>query len=309
MRFLSVRAAAAAALFSAGVVVPFLPQEHSARAWVVSAAAVLAVLVASLACAGRFPGFPSGLGTACRAVAARPLRALTLAALLSVAASSFPIVFLGRSYVSPNFGTLLLYSRFPTLPGGGGAVLSDPMGSDVGAMAWQAIPYSAVEHQTLMKDHGLPVWNRFNSAGTPLLAQGQSMFGDPLQLLVIAAGGAAWAWDLKILAAKVLFALALGLVVWRLARHLPSALLVTIAAPFIGFFIYRINHPALFAFCYAPWVLFAWICLSEADGGRAVAGSAAGLLLADFALMNSGAAKEAAAFLVTMNLCGAAVLL
>ena len=309
MRFLSVRAAAAAALFSAGVVVPFLPQEHAARAWGSSAAAVLAVLAASLAGAGRFPRFLSGLGTACRALAARPARALALAAVLSVAASSFPVAFLGSSYVSPNFGTLLLYGRFPTLPGGGGAALSDPMGSDVGAMAWQSVPYSAVEHQAMLEDHSLPVWNRFNSAGTPLLTQGQSMFGDPLHLLVIAAGGASWAWDLKFLAAKVLFAVALGLVVWRVARHLPSALLVTIAAPFMGFFIYRINHPALFAFCYAPWVLFAWLCLSEAGGRRAIVRSAAGLLLASFALMNSGAAKEAAALLVTMNLCGAAVLL
>lgn len=309
MRFLSVRAAAAAALFSAGVVVPFLPQEHSARAWGLGAAAILAVLVASLSCAGRFPRFLSGMGTACRALAARPAWALALAAVLSVAASSFPVVFLGRSYVSPDFGTLLLYGRFPTLPGGGDAALSDPMGSDVGAMAWQAVPYSAIEHRSLLQDHELPVWNRFNSAGTPLLAQGQSMFGDPLHFLVIAAGGASWAWDLKFLTAKVLFALALGLVVWRLSRHLPSALLVTMAAPFIGFFIYRINHPALFAFCYAPWVLLAWLCLSEAGGRRAIVRTAAGLLLANFALVNSGAAKEAAALLVTMNLCGAAVLL
>ena len=309
MRFLSARAAAASALFSAGVVVPFLPREHAARAWCAGAVAVFAVLAGLLVCAGRFPGFLARLGAARRALAARPARALALAAALSVAASSFPVAFLGRSYVSPNFGTPLLYERFPTLPGGGGTALSDPMGSDIGAMAWQSIPYSAVEHQALLADRSLPIWNRFNSAGTPLLAQGQSMFGDPLHLLVVAAGGASWAWDLKFLAAKVLFALSLGLVVRRVAGHLPSALLVTIAAPFMGFFIYRINHPAVFAFCYAPWVLYAWLRLSDAGGPRAIFGSAAGLLLANFALMNSGAAKEAAALLATMNLCGVAVLL
>ena len=61
----------------------------------------------------------------------------------------------------------------------------------------------------------------YNAGGVPLLAQGQSMFGDPLHLFVIAARGAAWAWDAKYLVAKWLFATALGLIVLRLSSSVP----------------------------------------------------------------------------------------
>ena len=70
-----------------------------------------------------------------------------------------------------------------------------------------------------------PLWNRWSLAGEPLLGQGQSMFGDPLNFLTIAADGAAWAWDVRFLAARWLFAAGLGFSVWLLTRHLAAALL------------------------------------------------------------------------------------
>src|ERR1019366_855507 len=106
-----------------------------------------------------------------------------------------------------------------------------------------------VQHRALAGGE-LPLWNRYNSCGSPLLGQGQSMFGDPLHLFVILADGASWAWDLKFLIAKWGFALALGLLVLAVTRHLPAALIVSAAAPFVGFFVYRINHPAFFSMCY-----------------------------------------------------------
>ena len=78
----------------------------------------------------------------------------------------------------------------------------------------------------------------------------------------------------------MLYATGLGLTVLLLtARNggkgpltavLPAAL-VTLAAPFFGFFVYRLNHPAFFSVCYAPWPLYCWLRLA----------AAAGLVLAD----------------------------
>jgi hypothetical protein len=244
----------------------------------------------------------------------RPGRAIVVVAALAVVASAYPVVFLGASYVSPNFGVTLLYDEYPTLPGYTDTLTVDPMGSDVGAIMWQHVPFSMLQHDALA--HGeLPLWNRYSAGGTPLLAQGQSMFGDPLHLLVIAANGAAWAWDLKYLIAKWLFAIALGLLVIAVVNGPPrgstlvAALLVTVAAPFLGFFVYRINHPAFFSVCYAPWVLYCWVRAVQAERLRSFACWATALVGANIALMNSGTAKEAYMLLLSLNFSGACVLL
>jgi hypothetical protein len=238
-----------------------------------------------------------------------PGKAVAATALFAVILNCYPIVFLGRSFVSPNFGTVLLYERRPTLPDFHDEVMEDSHGSDVGAMIWQNVPYSMIEHRALFRDHQLPLWNRFNSFGTPLLGQGQSMFGDPLHLFVIAANGAAWSWDLKFMAAKWLLALGLGLIVLHGTRHLPSAALVAFSAPFIGFFLYRLNHPSFFSFCYAPWILYTWCRLASAPNWRSSAGWSAALLLACWTELNSGTVKEAYMTLITMNVSGLLVLL
>jgi hypothetical protein len=238
-----------------------------------------------------------------------PRGSLALIAAAAVVASCYPVVFLGRSFVSPDTGTFLLYDGMPTLPGYAFHTLADPKGSDVGAAMWQQVPTAAIESRALFRDHEIPVWNRYNSAGTPLIGQGQSMIGDPLHWLVIAAQSAAWAWDLKYLAAKWLLALGLGLCVWTLCRQAPAAWIIATAAPFFGFFLYRIDHPAFFSFCYAPWPLYCWLRLTEAGSGRAAIRGSIALILANAALLNSGTVKEAAGLLLIMNLAGAAVLL
>ncbi|MSU48870.1 MAG: hypothetical protein EXS37_07255 [Opitutus sp.] len=285
-----------------------------------------------------------------RSLAMRPARAVALTAAVAVIASAYPIVFLGKSYVSPNLGTILLYDEYPTLPGYKSGELVDVKLSDIGAVMWSHLPLSVVQSRSMGRDHELPLWNRYNSAGTPLLGQGQSMFGDPLHFLVLAANGAAWAWDFKYLLAKWLFATGLGLTVLAVVREkgtgdqrtsgeetrdqrtkgpkdqlaarpesdgfVPSslrplvpALLAAAAAPFIGFFLYRINHPAFFSVCYAPWPLYCLVRVAQAAPRRAVALWAAGLVVANLALMNSGTVKEAYMLLACMNFSGACVLL
>jgi hypothetical protein len=244
-----------------------------------------------------------------RQAVTRPFGLIALVSAAVVIGSAYPVVFSGKSYVSPNYGTPLLYETFPTLPGYSTAQTYPVYASDVGAIMWQDIPYSMIERRALVSDGELPFWCRYNSGGTPLLGQGQTMFGDPLHFLVIAANGAAWAWDLKYLVAKWLMALGLGLLVLELTKHLPSALIVSLAAPFAGFFLYRLNHPAFFSFCYAPWPLYCVVRMVHAARVRSATAWVVGLLVANLFLLNSGTVKEAYLLLLCMNFSGACVLL
>jgi hypothetical protein len=274
------------------------------------AAAVFAVLAAILWGAERARRTRERIVGAGRSIWGRPILAIALVSVLAVVVSSYPVIFGGRSFVAPNNGDVqLLYDGIPTLPTYDASPATDVKGSDVGAIFWSHIPISTIQHRALLRDLEWPLWNRYDSCGTPLLGQGQSMFGDPLQLVVIAADGAAWALDFKFLAYKFLMAFGLGLLVLSVTQRTSAAALVSLAAPFFGFFVYRINHPAFFSFCCAPWPLYFWVRVSGARGLRSAAGWAAMLLLANLTLMNSGTVKEAYMLLLAMNFSGLCVLL
>jgi hypothetical protein len=243
-------------------------------------------------------------------IAAKPGRAVALVAAFSVVVSSYPVVFLGKSFVSPNLGpVVLLYEAFPTLPGYRDSRTEEVKGADVGALMWQHVPLTALQNRALFRDHELPLWNRYNSAGIQLLGQGQSMFGDPLHFFVILANSAAWAWDVKFLFAKWLLAAGVGLCVLRGTRHLPSAAILAAIMPFIGYFVFRVNHPAIFSTCYAPWMLLCWMGIAGAPDWRGAARWVGGLILANWCEMNSGTVKEAYMSLLTLNFAGAVALL
>ncbi len=232
-----------------------------------------------------------------------------LIALVSVVAavvSCYPVIFFGKSFVSPQiFGVPLLYENTPYLPGGSVDAPSEVVhGADVGASPWATQPWSVVESRALMRDHEFPLWNRFNWLGLPLLGQGISMLGDPLHLLPIVGGGSAWSWDLKFVSAKTLFVFASGMIIYDITESLLVSLLVAASSAFIGFFLYRINHPGFFTLCYSPWVLLAWLRLSKLDLGRRFAGWMSVLVVAILAVLASGAIKEAVASLIILNLAG-----
>jgi hypothetical protein len=238
----------------------------------------------------------------------RPRTAIALAATVAVAIQAHPVIFFGRSFVSPNNGSLMLYGTHPTLPRATQAEFADTMGSDVGAMMFQHLYYPMAERDALLGHGEWPLWNRFNLGGEPLLGQGQSMAADPFNLLTILADGAGWAWDVRFLIARELLALGLGLATWMLWRHLPSALLVAVGAGFLGFFTFRINHPANFSVGYAPWILIAWIGLAQAVEARREAGWLGGLLLAHWLEFASGTIKEAWMLLACLDLAGGLLL-
>jgi len=240
-----------------------------------------------------------------------PQRVVLVVAALSVILSCYPVVFFNKSFISPNnhSHTYLLYGQMPTVPGYKDVATDDEKGADLGAALWQNWPYSVVESRGLIEYGELPLWNRYNSCGLPLLGQGLSMCADPLQLLVLLTKGSSVAWDLRYLLAKLLFATCLGLCVLQAARHLPAALIIAATAPFIGFFSYRYAHPVFFTLCYAPPVLLCWFKLIEARPGRQTAIWLAAMILADWTLMNSGAVKESYLLLLALNGCGFLTLL
>ncbi len=234
---------------------------------------------------------------------AHPSGVIALIAGLAMVASSYPVIFLGQSYVSPSLGAALLYPGVPSLPGMTSTAAAEVKQADVGAIMWQHVPYSMQQRDALRQGE-LPLWNRYNSGGVALLGQGQSSFGDPLQLLPWLGDGAAWAWDLKFLLARWLLGFGVGLQVWALTRHRGAALLLAASAPFIGLFIYRVNHPAIFSLSYAPWVLVTWSSILTATTWRQLTWRAVGWIVANVALLCSGTAKESTMLLVGLNSAG-----
>jgi hypothetical protein len=232
----------------------------------------------------------------------RPCIAILVVGLASSVLSCYPVVFFGKSFVSPNAG--MLYEEPLTLPGMHDPVTENVKGADVGAMFWQNLPYSFLQSSALLKYHELPLWNRYNSAGSIHLGQALTMFGDPLHMLVLAAQGASWAWDSKFVLAKFLFCWGIGLAVFLSSRHLPSSILLALSSGFIGFFSYRYSHPAFFSLCYSPWILVSWFGVTRTTSVRAAAAWSAGLVLASWAELTSGSAKEAYMLLLSLHGCG-----
>jgi hypothetical protein len=240
----------------------------------------------------------------------RPYVALVLAATLGVAWQMYPIVFGGRSLVSPDNGpVLLLYEKMPTLPGYTKPEGDDSMGADVGALMWAHMPYSAVQHKAIFEHHEWPLWDRYNLCGIPLLGQGQILLGNPLHALVIAADSADWAWDLEFVLTRWLFAFTLGVAALLFGAGLAGAVALAFSASFIGLFAYYYNHPAIFSVAYAPLILVAWAGIVRGRSPRALAAWLGLLLLGSLMELTSGTAKEAVVLMLGMHATGALMLL
>jgi len=239
---------------------------------------------------------------------AHPMSAVLAMATLAVVIQCHPVIFLGRSFVSPNNGSLMLYDDLPTVPGSTQNYYEDGMGSDVGAVLFCHLYYPMVAHEALFENGELPLWNRYSLGGLPLLVQGMSLFGNPFHFITILANGAAWAWDFNFVFAHWLLAAGLGLTAWKLTRHLVSALLLALGGTFISFFMFRINHPATFSVCYAPWIVWSWVGLLQTDSLRGVTKWLPLLVLANWAVMTSGTIKEAYMTMVCLNFTGVVLL-
>lgn len=244
-----------------------------------------------------------------RAVAIRhPLAAIGVTGLISVLIACHPVVFFGKSFVSPNNGHQMFYEAVPTVAGAPLELTENAAGADFGGMMAWGFPATMTQHKAVFRDHEIPFWNRHSWSGTTLLGQGQSMIGDPLHWLPLSTGGAAWAWDLKFVLARIAFAWGIGFLSWAATRHLGVSLLMALSAPWIGHFTYRGCHPAVFTMCYSPWILVAWIEAGRVTEWRKSIPWAGLLIFADWWVLCSGTAKEASAMLLFLNFAGALAL-
>jgi hypothetical protein len=237
----------------------------------------------------------------------RPQAILCALAMVATLLACAPLLFLGKSLLSPgNHGVDLFYERCPALPGYADCSIEQVHGADVGAMAWAFFPLSVAQERSIRAFGEFPLWNRYNSAGTSMIGQGQMMLGDPIQWLSWLVGVDALIFDLKFVLLRAVFAAALGVSVFVVTRALVPSALVAFASPFIGYFIYRVNHPAIFTLCYSALILLAWLKLIYGEERRRLAW-VAGLMLANWLVLNSGTAKEAYMAILTLNALGAAL--
>jgi len=226
-----------------------------------------------------------------------PKKAIAFIGFISAVASCYPVVFFGMSFSTPGPG---LYGAPPWIPGYPFNVINENFrGSDTGAMAWCIAPNSVVQHDSLFHYFEFPFWNRYVGGGIPLFAQGQSMIGDVLHWIPVVMNGSAVGWDIKFFLSKAIFAVGMGLLVFRLTDKLLAGLLIAISSCFLGFFATRFNHPVFFVLTYAPWVVLQWDRLGRIAALPSPSVNnyvSQGLLLAAVTWLqfNSGAPKEGA---------------
>lgn len=237
--------------------------------------------------------------------AERPILAIALAALAGTLAAMYPVVFLGKSLVSPNNGSaLLLYDRPPFTPGQRDRTIEELRGVDVGAALWQFVPYSQTERLALAQGE-VPLWNRFNGAGRPLWGQGQSLILDPLHWATLIAPDPGIGWDVKFVLHRFVFALGVGVAVLTLTASWPAATSMAVAAPFAGYFLFRLNHAAQFSFTYATWLMWAWFRVAWASSARDRAGAGRWLAVMTALVFVASPPKEAAIMLLCCYTTGA----
>jgi len=308
---------AAAALAGLLLTLPFLVEKRPTAGgrgltggWLVLAVTGMALM---LYCVGFLPepfrkNSRAALAAAAAHLSRRPVATLALVAALAVCASTYPVVFLGSSFVSPGYGGVnLLYDGFPTLPGATDVSLQRGAGADTSVILWQDIPYAKIASVSL-RTGVLPLWNRFNSAGVPLLGQGQSMVGSPLHLPVIVAGGGAMVWDAVFLGRQILLALGFGLVVWNSHATFPPPRSRPSPLPFIGFFRLRVITRQSSASARRPGCSMDGRASPGPRSLRSILAWTGLLLLASWAELTSGTVKETLALLLCTNLAGVLLL-
>ena len=200
-------------------------------------------------------GQPLADGRSDLAARARPLRrdrVLGLAVVIALFVVVFwPVLFGGRTFstastVNGSEGA----AKFPDAP-------SDDHDTrfrlDPGASAWAMVPWS--EFNAAVYDEGsLPLWNPYSAAGTPHLANAQSAPLDPLLAPVHATGGIR-AWDLSLLLAYVLAAVAMYALLTSAGLTIAAAITGSTAFSLSGFvFVFGNNHWAR-PYLYLPLVV------------------------------------------------------
>jgi hypothetical protein len=240
--------------------------------------------------------------------AARPTAAIVVAAAVATLLSTYPVL-LGRSFVAPTNGYIrLFYDSPPFTPGSDDTRIEESRGSDVAATLYAFMPYTLLQREALSQGE-MPLWNRYNATGRPLWGQGQTFLLDPLHWLTIVMPDITIGWDLKFIAHRLMFAIGMGVAALLVTGASGPAVLLAAAAPFVGVYLFRLNHPAAFTLSYAPWALAGWFLLARASSGQELS-RAAVLVAAGMSLvLLASPPKEAVVMLLGLAAAGAAAVL
>jgi len=240
--------------------------------------------------------------------ARHPFLVIFLVSLLAVIINCYPIIFCGKSFVSPaSVGSKapLVYDWWPPLPGMSSSTAPMPRhGRDTWAMMLWGVPAGFIESRSLLEHGELPLWNRYSHAGDTLIGQAITMLGDPLQFIVILGRGSAGAWDIKFLAAKFLFCVGFGLLILRLLGSRPLSVLYAALAAYCGAFYYINNHPVFFVFSYAPWILLSALAWLDPRSKQSIRWGLVWLLV-NYACFNAGFVEVAVDLIGGLNLAAA----
>ena len=240
---------------------------------------------------------------------AHPSGAIIATSLAATVLATYPLLFLGRSLVSPNNGPQrMLYDAPPYTQPPSDMLLEDTRGADMAAAMYAFVPYSQVQREAI-RGGEWPLWNRYNAAGRPLWGQGQTFLLDPLHWLTLVTPDPSLGWDLKFVAHRFAFAVGAGLASFAATgAWLPSAI-AAFAAPFVGVYAYRVSHPASFVLTYAPWSLLAWFHLAAATRSSERARATLVLVAATSLVLVASPPKEAAIMLLGLGATGLACVL
>ena len=274
-----------------------------ALAWLV---ALVAVVIGERLLLRIAPGADRGLRRLWVAATSHPCHAILVVSLIATGVATYPVLFLGRSLVSPNNGGLrLLNDWLPGVPASADLVIEDTRASDVSAALYAFVPYTKVQRDALATREW-PLWNRYNATGRPLWGQGQTFFLDPLHWLTLITPDPALGWDLKFVAHRFVFAAGIGLAAFVVTGAWVPGAIAAVAAPFVGVYAYRVNHPAVFSLTYAAWALLGWFLLARARDG--VGRTRAAILLGAAAVLILVASPPKEAVAALLATCGAGTL-
>ncbi|MGE3887551.1 MAG: hypothetical protein AB7H81_14045 [Vicinamibacterales bacterium] len=238
-----------------------LPARANLAALAAASLAIALAVIVLAAFADRLTVLAAATSRAAAWAGQRPWQAVVCAGMLGAVAATYPL-FLGRSLVSPANGPAwLLYDQPPFAYGARDIEVENARGTDVGAMMWAILPYSATQRDALAAGE-FPLWNRYNLAGLPLWGQGQTFILDPFHLLSLAVPDPSLAMDARFVVARAVFAVGSAIAVLAVTGSLAAGAFVGLMAPFVAHFTMRFNHPAYFSLVYAPWILAAYAGLA-----------------------------------------------
>lgn len=149
---------------------------------------------------------------------------------------------------------------------------------DPGAVSWEVLPWAHVERRGLLSGE-LPLWDRSNGLGHPLLGSGQTALFYPPHWIALLDPSQPALWDAIFLLLRFFAAFGSCLLLLELGAPLRFALLGAPIGALNGVFVLLSIRADLQAYACMPWVLLALVRLRSSPGpGPALALAASSAL-------------------------------